>query len=766
VNASELVQSASGGEVRILIVEDTPSDATLMLRVLSSSGLRMAHYLVKTEPEFVAALHEFRPDVVLTDNSLPRFSGRLALTLAHEYDPSLPVIMVSGTAREDEMIQLLREGLSDYILKDSLLRLPAAVLDALQLARVQRASARDRAALLASERRFRAVAEASGDGLIVADHNGTIVYANAAAGQLFGCTPTELTGAPLVRVLPDASFDAIAGVLVAPGVAAQATPFTTEVTAVRCDRTPIQLELTASFWEEDGHRFVSAQLRDITARKLEARMHLVLSQVVEQTAESVIITDTTGAIEYVNPAFERLTGYTAVEVIGQTPRLLRSGAQAPETYTQLWHELTHGRSYTAEFQNRRKDGSLYTQRTTIFPIIDDEGRTERYVGLGVDITQERTLEQQLRQAQKMEMVGQLAGGIAHDFNNTLTGVMANAALLDQTLPDDAAEQHELVESVIAAARRGADLVKRLMSLARNKAGPVRRVDLTAAVDEAARTARRLLPESIDIKVSHAGGDLTALLDEGELHQALLNICNNARDAMPLGGRLSLTTHPEGRRAVIEVRDNGVGMEPAIVDRVFEPFFTTKAAGKGTGLGLPMAYGFAKRAGGGIEVRSQPGAGTLVRIWVPLAQPLAPVSPTTTAAADAGTREVRQEQRTILLVEDQDELRKAARRVLERLGHRVLAARDGREALELLLRNRGRLDLVLSDLVLPHGGAEQLYQQTLEWEERPRFLLTSGYAPGDLDSTSSVLRGVPFLPKPWSAAELESAVVGVLAPEGE
>ena len=745
-------------EIRVIIAEDSKADADLMLRALAGAGLRIAHRVVTSEDEFLAALVSFRPDIVLTDNSMPRFSGYLALRLSRAHDPALPVIMVSGTAREDRMIQLLREGLANYILKDSLLRLPPAVLDALDHAEVQRSAARDRAALTASERRFRAVAEASGDGLIIADELGRVVFWNAAASRLFGYAEAEVLGTELRRMVPEARLTADQDD--AADRAIRPTPFTVEVEGYRANGSAVPLELTASSWEEDGSRYNSVQLRDITSRKEEARTRLVLSQVIEQTASSVIITDPQGAIQYANPAFERLTGYSAAEVRGQTPRVLNSGIQSVTVYERLWREISHGRHFSAEFVNRRKDGSLFTQRTTVFPIVGEHGRIERFVGLGVDVTSERTLERQLRQAQKMEAVGQLVGGIAHDFNNTLTGVLANAALLEQRLAVES-DNRELVEEVISAARRGADLVKRLMTLSRGGAGPARRVELPLAVDEAVRTVRRVLPEHIRMTVAHDAGALYCMLDEGELHQALLNLCNNARDAMPDGGTLTLRTREHRGRAIIEVRDSGMGMEPAVLERIFDPFFTTKAPGKGTGLGLPMVYGFTKHAGGSIEVESTPGTGTLVRLILPLASAEQVSAPALAATSAEAPRRTPHAGRTILLVEDQEDLRKIARRLLEGLGYRVLTAADGEEAMHLLDAECGRLDLVLSDVVLPRGGAEQLYRRVQEWEKPPRFLLTSGYMPSDMHGVSALLETVPFLPKPWTIGDLESAVVNAL-----
>ena len=746
--------------IRILLVEDAPADAELMLLTLRRAGLRVEHRVVQDEQAYRDALQEFKPDVVLADAKLPRFSGRRALRIARSHDPCLPVIMVTGTLREDRIVRLTQLGLANYVLKDHLLRLAPAVLDAIDRADSRRAAEQTQSTLADRERRFRAVAEASGDGLVIVDDSGTVVFWNAAAERMFGYTASQALGIPVARLIPDRHHGEHAWRGLGGAVEQRrSTPFTIEVCALRTDGTEFPAELTVSSWTEEEHSFFSAQVRDITERKEEARTRLVLSQAVEQTTSSVIITDVHGAIQYVNPAFEQLTGYAAHEVVGRNPRLLKSGRQTPEQYTRLWASLTEGRPYSAEFTNRRKDGSEYQQRTSIFPIVDDEGRIERFVGLGVDVTQERLLESQLRQSQKLEAVGQLAGGVAHDFNNVLTGVLTNAQLLEMTLPEGASEERELLDDVIAAARRGADLVKRLMSLVRHQSESVRQVDVRTVVDEASRTVRRILPENIEISLDQASMPLPCRLDEGELQQAIFNLANNARDAMPDGGLLAIRTLAVEGKAIVEVRDNGCGMEPAVLEKVFEPFFTTKEVGRGTGLGLAMVYAFAKHLGGAVSADSRPGVGTRIRIQLPLAREEAhdvEAGPKPTCVAEVGAA-----QGTILVAEDQHDIRRVALKALERMGYRVLTAADGVEAMAILGRERGRVDLVLADVVMPRGGGGMLYRNTRDWPERPRFLLMSGYAAKELNGDGQLLADVPFLAKPWNIPDLQAAVTRVL-----
>lgn len=758
--------------VRILIVEDNRADADLMILHLRRSGMELEARVVQDEPGFRRALADFEPDVVLADNHLPRFSGRRALRIVRHTDPLLPVIMVTGTLREDRVIRLGVLGLVDYVLKDRLLRLTPSVVHALDRAAEQRQAIRDRAALEASERRFRAVAEASGDALAVVDQEGRVVFWNAAAEKLFGYASAEMLGRDVAALVPQGLRDRHeSGWRNALDGGSPIRPFTQEVSALRADGTEFPVELTVSSWEEDGARFFSAQVRDITQRKEEARFRYVLSEAVEQTVTSVVITDTSGAIEYVNPAFESLTGYTLDEVRGKTPRVLKSGKQPLERYRRLWADVAAGRTFNGEFINRRKDGSEYHQRTIIFPIHSDGGEVERFVGLGQDVTQERLMESQFHQAQKMEAVGQLAGGIAHDFNNILTGVLTNAQLLEMVLAEKEGEEREYVADILSAARRGGDLVRRLMTLARSETAPASRVDIRGVVDEAMKTVRRILPETIELSVEHPDEELFCHLDEGGLHQALFNLATNARDAMPDGGRLSVRTRRVidaalgGTRvpcALVDVRDNGTGMDAATRARIFEPFFTTKQAGKGTGLGLAMVYSFVTRLAGEVWVESVPGAGTTFSLALPLKADRDAVEvpepgehPTTAETSQVGAG-------TVLIAEDQEDIRRVAEKVLTRMGYRVLTASDGAEAMMILGRERARVDLVLADLVMPRGGGGMLYRNTAGWSDRPAFLFMSGYAQSELNGDEVLLQEVPFLAKPFTIDALQTAVRSALS----
>ena len=570
---------------------------------------------------------------------------------------------------------------------------------------------------------------------------------------------------PLLRIMPErlhaqhrAGFEA----------AARGGPLVTlsprRTTGLHKSGVEVPIELTLGSWEEGGERFFSAVVRDITERVEAERERALLGAAVEQSSNLMIITDKDGNIQYANAAFETITGYTKEEAIGQNPRILNSGRQSAALYEKMWAELLAGRPWTTEFINRRKDGTEYQQRTTIFPIRDGEGRIRNYVGIGQDVSKERTLERQLRQSQKMEAIGQLTGGIAHDFNNILATILTNAQLLAMTGPPEWAEEGSELRDIESAAWRGADLIKKIMAFSRDEHLDLEAVDPSEILKETVGLLKRVLPESIELTLREAHAGALVNVDRSGIQQILLNLATNARDAMPEGGTLTFSTLVSGSgagrsetdrdpRVEITVRDTGVGMDAETLERAFDPFFTTKAPGKGTGLGLATVHALVQRHGGTIEVTSEPGVGTTFTVGLPLAEPgeQRPHNPEplrNEASAHPG--------KVLLLVEDEAPLRRAGARALERFGYRVLVAEDGKQGLGLLEAHREEISLVVTDLIMPEKGGSELYEATSAWKPRPAFLITSGYSPREVAGV--VLDDdVPFLRKPWNATDLVEAV---------
>jgi PAS domain S-box-containing protein len=497
-----------------------------------------------------------------------------------------------------------------------------------------------------------------------------------------------------------------------------------------------------------------------------------LFQAIEQSPASVMITDVEGRIEYVNPKFTETTGYTYPEVVGKRPGFLKSGQTSPEEYAELWKVISSGQVWCGEFSNRRKNGELFWELASIAPVRDGRGKVTHYVAVKEDISERKATEERLRHAQRMETIGQITGGIAHDFNNLLAIILGNLQLLEERSGDDK-EGRELIADAIWSAERGAQLTHRLLAFARRQRLNPRVVNLNLVVEEMTGLLRRTLGERIDIREDLAPGVGQTMIDRGQLENALLNLVVNARDAMPAGGVLTIATGtgslpPDlqtkgeevapGEYVVLTVTDTGVGMPPEVLERAFEPFFTTKKFGEGSGLGLSMVYGFVRQSGGTITMDSQPGRGTVVRLYLPRT----PDAPDNEEHRSTGTgKENAKREEVILVVEDDTRVRKTAANILRRHGYTVMEASDADEALQLVDR-LSRLDLLFTDLVLANGidGAE-LAHQVLRRRPNTRVLLTSGYAEQVPAIESVTAEGIDLLPKPYRRNELTRRVSELL-----
>ncbi len=516
--------------------------------------------------------------------------------------------------------------------------------------------------------------------------------------------------------------------------------------------------------------FVLAR-RALRRQRHQTEAYRKLALAVEYTADAVIITDAAGRIEYVNPAFEQITGYARTEVLGRTPKLLRSGKTDPEHYTTLWERLSRGERWSGTFVNRRKDGRDYLAESTISPVLSPDGAVTNYVGVQRDVTWERAIEERLRHAQKLELVGQLTGGIAHDFNNLLAVVQTCADLLATSLPAEAAEAGTLVSELRGAAERGRTMIRRLMAFGRKEQLRVGPLDLASVVTTVSTNLRRILPATIQLDLAAEPGVPHGIADAGAVEQILLNLATNARDAMAEGGalRLHLGHHtraaeagpgwlPQGTYVTIEVTDTGVGMDESVRARIFDPFFTTKPPGEGTGLGMAMVYGLVKQQGGYVDVDSAPGEGTTVRLLfrqAPAAAVAAPqrVEPTRATPTDMELRGTE----TVLVVEDDAALRDSARRALASFGYHVMVAADGEEAIEIFRAHGGAIDLVFSDLSMPKLSGLGLYHALNAESGHVPFLLASGYPPEQVH----VGPDIPYLLKPWTVRELLARVRALL-----
>lgn len=510
---------------------------------------------------------------------------------------------------------------------------------------------------------------------------------------------------------------------------------------------------------------------DITELKQAEEEQRRLFSAIEQSGDIVVITDPDGNIQYVNRTFEKVTGYTRAEVLGKNPRLLKSGKQDDEFYRKMWTQITAGKVFRARMVNKTKDESLYTEDATISPVFEKSGKIVNYVGVKRDVTERLSMEAQLQQAQKMELVGRLAGGVAHDFNNMLGAILGNAELaLEQTPPD--APTYPEIEEIIAAARRSADITQQLLAFARKQITSPKLLELNDTISGMLKMLKRLIGENIELAWLPSKTPCVVKLDPSQLSQVLANLCINARDAIRDVGKIAIETgkvqldgkfcsnHPgaaPGQYVLLKISDNGSGMDAEMMTHLFEPFYTTKEVGRGTGLGLATVHGIVTQNHGAIFADSRPGQGTTFRIYFPC-QADAAVEPPPPPPPDLP----RGKGETILLVEDEIAVLRLAQTMLSRMGYRVLTAADPEIALQLAKEHAGSINILMTDVVMPGMNGRDLAARITELSPGIKRLFMSGYTADTIAHQGLLEQNVFFLQKPFSRQDLAAALQKVLA----
>lgn len=522
-----------------------------------------------------------------------------------------------------------------------------------------------------------------------------------------------------------------------------------------------------------GKRYLIGNFRDVTERRKAEEAFIRLTMAVEQAAEAIVITDTNGNIEYANPAFERITGYSREASVGRNIRILKSGKHDERFYRKMWETLSRGDVWTGRFHNRKNDGTLYEEEAVISPVRNASGKIINFVAGKRDITRELLLQKQVQTAQRMESVGTLAGGIAHDIGNALTGILGYSEMARRRVADrpDAAADLDMIGRCVEQA---ATLTRQLLTFARRQVIEPVNLDINVVVTDMLNILGKALGENIEIRTFLSKDVPTARLDRGQIEQVVMNLCLNARDAMPSGGRLHVETadvtldeeyralHPyvkPGRYALLVVSDTGIGMDDGTLERVFEPFFTTKPVDKGTGLGLSVVYGIVKQHNGHIHVYSEPGKGTTFKVYFPAVETLPDAVPAARReeAVVGGTER-------ILLAEDEESIRMLSERVLKELGYRVFVARNGEEAIEIFHRNTD-IDLAVLDVVMPRKGGKEAFEEMRRINPMLKVIFMSGYSADAIHASYVLAPGVPFLPKPYGPNSLARRVREVLDTPG-
>ena len=876
-------------EPRILILEDVPEDAELIKRMLSKSKLQFTARTVDNKRDLLEELKEFQPDLILSDYSMPGFTGLEALEMVKEVAPSTPFIIVTGSISEETAVECMKAGAVDYVLKDRLKRIGPAVEAALENKHIRDENERVEKALAASAREWKTTFDAINDAVCLLDMNGNVLRCNTAMKNLVGKPFCEIIGkgcsvlfrnaaSPdelclFVRMhesrrrettqvqLNDRWFDILVDpILDETGALIGGVQIVSDITKRKqaeaelresegifrqfMDHSPIYVffkdqnirstrlsrnyetmlgrpisellgknmddlfpsylaksmiaddmrilkegkqveceeELNGRYYStikfpidvEGKPRCLAGFTIDITERKRAEEERIRLVTAIEHAADIVVITDVDGTIQYVNPAFEKITGYGSEEAIGQNPRILKSGKHDEAFYKTMWDTILSGKVWKGNLTNKKKDGTFYEERATISPVKDKDGTITNFAAVKRDVTDEVIMEQRLLQAQKIEAIGTLAGGIAHDFNNILSAIIGYTELSLDTVPEDS-QLHSDLTKIFKAGYRARDLVNQILTFSRRREQEKRPILITPIIKESLKLLRASLPSTIEIHQNIEPEPGTVLADPTQIHQVIMNLCTNAGHAMSeKGGILEVALcskeldsefclqHPgltPGLYLKLMVRDTGQGIAPDILPRIFEPYFTTKDKSGGTGLGLSMVHGIVTGYGGAVSVYSEPGKGTTFKVYLPLTteEPVAEVEKTKPASKG---------HERILLVDDEQNIVDVGKRILEQLGYTVTTNSSSMDALELFQKDPYRFDLVISDMTMPFMTGDELAEEFMRIRQDIPIVICTGYSE-KLTKEKALSIGIrAYLGKPLIKSEIAETVRRVLDQKSE
>jgi PAS domain S-box-containing protein len=589
-------------------------------------------------------------------------------------------------------------------------------------------------ALRESEKRYRTLLETTSEEYWIVDPELKIIEVNQAICNMLGYSEKEILGKTPLDFVDDKNRK----IFIEQSSKIPTTSYRSfEIVLKKKNGEDLYTYFNASTLRDESGDIQGAFafIIDITERKQAQEERDRLSTAIEQAAESVFITDRDGIIQYINPAFERLTGYSRKDAIGQNPRILKSGKHDALFYKKMWDTITRGDAWHGRLINKKKDGSLYEAVATISPVSDTSGKIINFVSIKRDITHEIELEKQLIQSQKMEAIGTLAGGIAHDFNNILAAIMGCAELALIDVPKET-RLYDDVQKILNAGYRAKGLVQQILTFSRKSEEEKAPVQIRHLVKEALKFVRSSLPAIIEIHEEIAGEIGIVNANPTQMHQVIMNLCTNASHAMPEGGILEIglrnvdfdshyaARYPDidpGKYLRLTVSDTGEGMTSEVMDRIFEPYFTTKEKGVGTGMGLSVVHGIVKSHGGTVTVYSKPGKGSTFHVYIPLIKEgvKRPEIDEDTVIPTGNER--------ILFIDDEPALVDLGKRMFEQLGYEVTSRTSSVEALELFKARPDRFDLVITDMTMPNIMGDKLAHELMKIRPDIPIILCTGYS---------------------------------------
>lgn len=618
-----------------------------------------------------------------------------------------------------------------------------------------------------SQAGYQLLMETANDAIFVTSvANRKIIAANKRASEMTGVQAVKLVGTHFYIIFPAEEINRVVRFLFGSNNDNYGNTF--ETVLQHQDGSKIPVEVSSSRTFIGGEEVVQTILHDISIRLKREEQQQLLATVVDQIVDSVIITDTQAKIEYVNPSFERISGYSLQEVLGKNPSLLSSGKSKKESYKLLWQELNKGNVWHGIFYNTTKDGLSFEEEATITPVRDSAGKIRHYVGIKRDITRQRMVKRQVQQAQKMQAIGILAGGVAHDFNNILTAIMGFAELSLLHCKDRPVLENNIHE-IIRGADRAGKLIKQILTFSRQTEKNVATLRLAIVIKEALKLLRASLPANIDI-IQDIDSSLKVRVDPTQMHQVVMNLCTNAYQSLRTDkGCIEVGLHSThinvhqgieignlsaGDYVCLTVVDNGGGISAEYISRIFEPYFTTKEKNEGTGLGLSVVHGIVTDHGGAVNVKSVVGEGSVFTIYLP------EISSQESTESEHRQVLVTGEGR-VMIVDDEEQIVGYEMQVLQRAGYQTTCFTDSQQALDVLLKDPDKYDLLITDMAMPNMTGLQLFREIRK--VRPGFpvLLCTGYSEHVTVDSSFEMGINGYLAKPFTAEQLAVEVNRVL-----
>ncbi len=746
--------------MKILIAEDNAFSRTLLKKTLTKAG----YEVLAAENGDVAweiLQQDDPPKLALIDWMMPGISGIELCRKIRAIDSAIPLYMILLTAKTDkeDVLEGFAAGADDFIKKpfDS-----GELLARIQVGR----------RLVEQQALLYCLIDSIPDPIYVKDSRGSYLGCNSAYAHFVGSEADQIVSLSAVDVLPaeqaqSAHMEDLR--VLANGELSETEGWVTDFAGARYYHDTVKIPYLESAAGSTGMISIS---RDLTKRMEMEREMRRLAVAVEQSTESIMITDVDGVILYVNAAFETNSGYTSAEAVGQHPDLLKSGKHEESFFDELWATISGGETWSGELINQKKDGDIYVEEAVIYPIRDTAGAVANYVAISRDITQEREIEKHLRQQSKMNAIGELAGGVSHDFNNILTAILGYVALCMNSV-DEESKVYGYLKEIVKAGDRATKLVRQILTFSRQEEQAFHSIELQPIIEDSLSMVQTTMKRNISLEKDIDSSCGSVHGDSTQLQQVMVNLCTNAAHALGKedAGTLSVSLKQieildgkaderlvdlnPGFYACVSVADTGCGMPPEVMERVFEPYFTTKKKGEGTGFGLSIVHGIVRKHRGLITVASEEGKGTTFTVYLPL------LMDTPEQRETAKKKATPEGHGRVLFVDDDETVLSMGREILESFGYGVVTATNGRRALQIFKNDPAAFDVLVTDYSMPETNGYDLIRSALELRADIPAILCSGYMEKVDGEDLSRLGHAAFLAKPLDWRELSRTIQGAI-----